>query len=119
MTKINLKSLYGDDARYIGEGSAAALESLDESHLTALNEALEELNGEGVLGIDCNVSVTHETLADFDDARTKHWSDRGSARRFAFAGRPAVEFDRFQLFRGQPRRKMIIVDLGDIRVCLT
>lgn len=119
MAKINLKSLYGDDARYIGEESAAALESLDESHLTALNEALKEFNGEGVLGIDCNVAVYHETLADFDDARAKYWSDRGYIRRFAFAGRPAVEFDRFQLFIGQPRRKMMIVDLGDIRACLT
>ena len=121
MTMINVNKLYGDDAKYVDDASAAALSQIDEVALPALNAALDELNGEGQLGCDCRVAVTHETLADFDSARSRHWAERGTRGEFEFAGLKAVKFCNFQLFKWTPRNKhgLIVVDLGDVRVCLT
>ena len=117
MTKINLKSLYGDNAQYSDENSTTALEQIDEAYLPALNEALEDFQSGAdlQLGCDCSVAVTHETLADFDAARANHWNGRGARDDVEVGGCKARRFKNFQLFEGQPRRSgMIVIQLGDI-----
>ena len=119
MTNINLSTVLGDDAKYVGEDSAAAIESLPESAWPAMAEAIGEHNGEGsVPGIDCAVAVTHETLADFENSRAASWTEKGSRAEHSFAGFKAIEYDRFQLRRGEPRKHSIVIDLGDVRVAL-
>ena len=102
---------------YLGD-AAVALSSIDDARWPAVLEALDELNCGGTdPGIDCEVVKTYETFDDFDDARKK-WAEKGSRSELEFSGVKALKFERFQLFRGQPRRKQIVLDLGDFRLCL-
>lgn len=104
---------------YLDENSAAAISTLPDGTWSAILEALDELScGARDPGIDCKVAITHETLDDFDAARTSRWSERGSRSEHEFQGLRALKFERFQLFRGQPRRDSVVVDLGDRRVAL-
>lgn len=105
--------------KYTSEGSIIAIESLTDDQFDALNEALEEFNGAGDLGIDVDCAKTSETLADFDEARMTRWNERGSRKEHTFCGFAAVQYSGFQLFRGKPRQSMIVVDLGSHRVALT
>lgn len=61
-----------------------------------------------------------EYLADaahyIDEAsRAEHWSQRGYREEVELAV-PAVKFEDVQMFKGQPRRSFLVVDLGDYRV---
>jgi hypothetical protein len=119
MTNISLSAKLGDDAKYVGDDSAAAIESLPETAWAAMVEAIGEYNGEGsVPGIDCAVAVTHETIADFEKSRTNSWTEKGRRTDHEFSGFKAVEYERFQLCRGGQRRHSIVIDLGDVRVSL-
>jgi hypothetical protein len=69
-------------------------------------------------GIDCDVAITHETLSDFDASRINHWNERGTREEIE-AALPATRYVSFQLAKGQQRREMIVVDCGDLRVCLS
>jgi len=118
-TNINLSRLLGQDAKYVGRNAAEALEGLPLAAWGALVEAVVDQNGAGsVPGIDCDVVKTHETLADFDSARVDAWSERGERAECSFAGFPARLYERFQTFKGQQRRTVIVVDCGDARAAL-
>lgn len=81
--------------------------------------ALEELyTGANEPGIDCDVAITHETIADFDDTRLHHWRERGARNEIDCSGRPAVFYAGFQRFKGSPRERCIVLDVGDRRVVL-
>jgi hypothetical protein len=110
-----------ENGKYISnESSAANIESLTDAEWPAILEALDELHG-GCTdpGIDCDVVITHDTLADFDVARRNDWREPGSRTDLVCAGRPATHYGRLQVRKGQPRTDLIVVDLGDRRVALT
>ena len=107
------------NANWMSAASAAAISSLPDSAWPAVLAGLDELNaGATDPGIDCSVSVTHETLADFDAARSSNWAERGARRAVDCAGMPGVMFERFQLRRGDARRSQVVIDLGCRRVSL-
>lgn len=107
-----------ENAKWTGERAASALEQVPDAHWDAVLAATQEFGGTDP-GIDCDVVVTRETLADFDAARAEHWSERGSRSEHAIEGLSALKFERFQLARGKTRQGcMIVIDLGDIRLAL-
>ena len=120
MEKIDLQAVLSDDAKYVGEDAAASLSGLPAEAWPALKAAVEDRNGSGSIpGIDCGIVITRETLADFDDARLRHWSERGSREAREYDGRPALLFERFQPMRGMTRRTAIVLDCGECRAVLT
>ena len=119
MTKtIQLSDVYGDDARYVGENSAAAIEGLPAECWPALLQAMEEMGWGDEPGIDCKVAKTSETLADFDASRRDHWSEKGQREEVELAGYKAIKYERFQLHKGATRHDQIVIDCGDCRAAL-
>jgi hypothetical protein len=119
MTNATITTYLTENARYIGEQSAAAISTLTDADWPVVLAALEELNG-GCTdpGIDCAVATTAETLDDFDNSRATYWSEKGSRKTIDCAGRSAVLFDRFQLRRGSERVSQVVIDFGARRVVL-
>jgi hypothetical protein len=119
MSNPIITAYLAENAAYIGEDSAAAISSLNDAEWPAVLEALDEFNSGGTdPGLDCAVTVTHETLADFDAARSDAWSERGSRSELTCASHPALHFERFQLHRGDQRKSSVVLDLSRIRVVL-
>ncbi len=119
MTRISLKDVYGDDAGYVDGDSAAAIEGMPANAWGALIEGCEALTGGTEPGIDCPVSKTHETIADFDNSRATYWSERGQRFEETYDGKRAVRFENLQLKKGTRRIDTIVIDLGDCRAVLT
>ena len=116
---MTISTYLTDNSNWIDERSAAAITQLNDAQWPAVLAALDEYSGGATdPGIDCNVAITHETLADFDDARANHWSERGSRDEHNFDGIAAIKYERFQLTRGQERRDMVVLDLGAVRLSL-
>lgn len=123
---ISLTQHLGDNAQYVDDDSAAAIESLPDSAwpalLTAANHELELEDDEPpteMPGIDCTVAVTHQPLNDFEDARQNHWRECKYHEEILCDGHPAIYYNGVQAIRGQQRRNMIVIDLGDIRAIVT
>ena len=116
---MTISTYLTENSQWIDESSAAAITQVDDSQWLAVLAALDEYSGGATEpGIDCNVAITHETLADFDAARANHWSERGSRDEHTFGDIAAIKYERFQLARGQERRDMVVLDLGAVRLSL-
>ena len=116
---MTISTYLTDNSNWIDERSAAAITQVTDAQWPAVLAALDIHSGGATdPGIDCNVAVTHETLADFDAARANHWSERGSRAEHTFDGIAAIKYERFQLARGQERRDMVVLDLGAVRLSL-
>jgi len=117
MTVID--TFLAENEKWIDEASAAAISRIPADKWPAVIAALNIQSGGATdPGIDCNVAITHETLADFDAARANHWSERGSREEHTFDGIAAIKYERFQLARGRERRDMVVLDLGAVRLSL-
>lgn len=115
MTKIEYIEA---NAKWLGERVAANLEQVPDAHWAALLAATA-IHGGTDPGIDCDVVITRETLADFDAARQLHWSERGSRTEHTIEGCTVLQFERFQIARGKTRQGcMVVIDMGDLRVAL-
>jgi hypothetical protein len=116
------------NVKYLSEGSAAALDQVPDAQWAAVLDAAgvwaggkpgePAVDGQAEPGIECDVVATHDTLAEFDDARLNHWSEQGRRLEITIEGLPARKFERFQLARGGQRKDMVVVDLGDLRIAL-
>lgn len=101
-----------ENAQYIGETAASIIESMSDEQFETLFEAVKAFSllepgfGEFV--------KTHETLADFHHARERHWCERGAVK----VRGEATLFEGYQLHKGDARRTIAVVDLGDFRLCL-
>ena len=114
-----IDTFLAENEKWIDEASAAAITQVNDAQWPAVLAALDIQSGGATdPGIDCNVAITHETLADFDAARVNHWSERGSRDEHNFNGIAAIKYERFQLARGQERRDMVVLDLGAVRLSL-
>lgn len=119
MTTISIKKIYGADSHYVDEDSAVAIEGLPEDAWDVLVEASDSLLQAGRdPGIDCSVTKTHETIAEFDKSRAESWSEKGGRFEHDILGRPAVFYRDFQMRRGEPRHEQVLIDLGDCRAVL-
>ena len=116
----SIVSAYLDaNAAWIDERSAAAISRVTDEQWPAVLAALDLHSGGATApGIDCRVVVTTETLADFDEARDNHWSERGRRTEQRIDGLDALRFERLQLFRGSTRRDLTVLDLGTARLSL-
>jgi hypothetical protein len=114
------KSEYLEENRkWLSDDNAAAICQIPDAAWDAVVEATGTVNtGASDPGIDCGVTITHETFGDFEDSRANFWTEKGSMKRLTIGGYPALHFERFQLRRGQPRHDQIVLDLGDIRIAL-
>ena len=108
--------IIGDDVNYMDDDSLTALESLDDSAWPVLVEAAR-LAGAGDPGIDNEIALTHETLAQFDDSRNA-WSERGARREIEVGGVAGREYKDIQIAKGQRRQNLIVLDFGSQRVTM-
>lgn len=107
-----------ENAKWLNESSAAAIERIPTAAWPAVIEGVETLVGGKEPGIDCGVVITHETLQDFDAARQNHWKNKGTRTARLIEGLTCLHFERFQLRAGDTRRSQFVIDAGDLRICL-
>lgn len=62
----------------------------------------------------CEAVQTAETLADFEQAAASY-AECGAVERGTLAGFPFVHFGVVQAAKGQQRRSLSVIDLGDVR----
>lgn len=60
---------------------------------------------------------THETLDQYVDS-SNVWAERSGFERGEIAGLPFVAWKSCQAIKGQARRSMSVIDLGDIRIAI-
>ena len=108
-----------ENAKYLDERVAANLEQIPDDLWAAVVAGTNELtHGGDEPGIDCDVVITRETVADFDNTRSTHWNESGARRAVDCGGRPAVLFEKFQRAKGQPRDTILVIDCGELTVVL-
>ena len=108
--------IIGDDVNYMDDDSLTALESLDDSAWPVLVEAAR-LGGAGDPGIDNDIALTHETLAQFDDSRNA-WSERGEREEIEVSGTAGRVYENIQMHKGERRCNLIVLDFGAQRVTM-
>lgn len=117
-TQMTMQEYITANAKWLGERVSANLAQIPDAALPALVAACNDLGGGDEPGIDCDVIITHESLADFDASRSQHWSEPGVREEVEYSGFKAVSYERLQLRKGTPRVSIIVVDIGDKRVAL-
>ena len=60
---------------------------------------------------------TQETLAQWEES-SKSWNERTAMKSGEIAGFPFRAWKSVQAVKGQPRRSMSVIDLGDVRIVL-
>ena len=113
----NLTAYIEENRSYLGD-SLIVLEQLTEAQFNVLKAVTEEM-GNADVGIDNHPVKSHESLADFDAARSNHWAERGSREASEIEGHQVVFYNRFQPIRGQQRRDMAVVQFDGFTVSLT
>lgn len=60
---------------------------------------------------------THETLEQFEES-SKFWNERSSVKHGEIAGFKFLAWSNAQAKKGQQRRQMSVIDLGDVRFAI-
>lgn len=108
--------IIGDDVDYMDAASLAALEVLDDAAWPVLVEACQ-MAGAGDPGIDNEIALTHETLAEFDASRNA-WSERGEREEIEVSGTAGRVYENIQVHKGARRCNLIVLDFGAQRVTM-
>lgn len=108
--------IIGSDVDYMDADSLAALEALDDAAWPVLVEACQ-MAGAGDAGIDNDIALTHETLADFDYSR-HGWSERGEREEIEVSGIAGRVYKNIQTHKGERRCNLIVLDFGSQRVTM-
>jgi hypothetical protein len=116
MTK---QELISENTDHMTDESLAAIEQIPEAAWDSVTTIALDENGWDEIGLNCDVSITHETLEDFDNSRINHWSERGQRSEIEANGFKAIGYSGLQIAKGQQRKEMIVVDCGDVRACLS
>lgn len=82
----------------------------------ATNGNLYDAEFEGGSWMEAAVE-TADTLADFE-AASANYAECSSMTRGTVAGLPCIAFERVQVRKGDPRRPLGVIDLGDVRVAI-
>jgi hypothetical protein len=109
--------IIGADVDYMDADSLAALEVLDDAAWPVLVEACQ-MAGAGDVGIDNEIALTHETLAEFDDSRRNGWSERGDREEIEVSGVVGRVYENIQVHKGARRCNLIVLDFGAQRVTM-
>ncbi len=108
--------IIGGDVDYMDADSLAALEALDDAAWPVLVEACQ-MAGAGDVGIDNDIALTHETLAEFDASRNG-WSERGEREEIEVSGTAGRAYKNIQMHKGERRCNLIVLDFGAHRVAM-
>lgn len=65
-----------------------------------------------------STTETADTLDEFVKG-SAGWNERGCVRKFRVAGLRAVYFGEVQARKGDTRRELTVIDLGDVRVAVS
>tara|TARA_B100000989_G_C19513482_1_gene460379 strand:- start:601 stop:912 length:312 start_codon:yes stop_codon:yes gene_type:complete len=65
----------------------------------------------------CEAVQTAETLGDFLESSRK-WNERAGFSEGEIEGVRFVAWESVQIAKGQPRRELSVIDLGDVRIVL-
>ena len=114
---MTVEELYGEDAHYIDEDSAAAIEQVPAHLWAALQETMNDLVEGCEIGVDYKIAVTHETMEHFEDARKNHWVECGGVEPVN-GPLKAVQYLQVQIAKGHQRKEIVVVDLGETRAVL-
>ena len=118
MTNIDLIEICGADVEYMDECSVMAIESLPADLWPVIVAACEDLTGGDGPGIDCEISVTHETIADFIDS-SKGYRELGDKKSIQIKGKDALKMTGIQFHKYDCRINMVVLDCGTRRVVLS
>ena len=123
--KINISAMDTECLMYVSDSSAAAIESLTADCWTTLLQAgcllqTYDLDDAGEADFDSHVSITHDSLDSIRQARITDWTEGTiDADVTKCNGFSAVRFANVQRAVGQQRQDVLVVDLGDVRLCLS
>lgn len=93
------------------------MNSVPDSEIRERMLALMEAEGEGLFD-ESDVAITADPLDFFDEAAAQEcWSYRRRTSRI-IDGLSFVAFEGVQMFKGQPRRDLKIVDFGEKRAVI-
>ena len=114
---MTIQEYIATNKQWLGARVSANLDQVPEDKWPALLAGVKVLGGSEP-GIDCDVVITHETFADFDQSRAQRWSESGTRKEAMLADCKSLLFDHFQSRRGTPRTSILVIDIGDKRVVL-
>ena len=127
MTTHTLQEFFATSAEYADEETIEAIEQLSEYEWEAAKDATYKLidadpadddEGSEMPGMSCSCTITETTLDDFKHAQLKFWREKGSCEELTIREFNALHFQGVQPGKGQPRYDMIVLDLGEKRLCL-
>lgn len=72
-------------------------------------------NGENYID---DLVFTRETIDDFKEAASKHWSECGEITTDEVNGVPRITFRDVQVGKGARRGNLTVADFGPVRVCM-
>lgn len=104
-----------ENKEYLNTDDLACIEAMSEAAFQAVVKATRHKTGNAEPGIDCALTKTRETIADFDAARRDHWREKGARQDLSFDGFPAVFYDAVQMRGGERRASFIVIDAGEWR----
>ena len=108
-----------ENAAYLDDRILANLEQIPNEAWGAVVESVDLANAGGSEpGIDCDITITHDTIDDFETARREHWRECRRATMLTLGGLKVANYLGVQMHKGDRRRDIAVVDCGKIRVCL-
>lgn len=108
-----------ENTDYLNDRILANLEQIPDEAWNVVVECVDLANSGGSEpGIDCDIAITHDTLDDFETARSEHWRECRRATISTVGGFQVASYSGVQMHKGGQRRDIAIIDCGEIRVCL-
>ena len=107
-----------NEAYITNENSLAALEQLTPEEWDAVRESADDTGWEAP-GLDCEIAITAETLDEYDHSRANHWSEPGAREEATYNEMASRLYNGLQLFKGQRRRDICVINSGDRRIVLS
>lgn len=115
MERIDPKIALGENFEYADDGTILALSGLPAAAWPVIQAAAKIFGGpkaDEEIGVSVFVERSHETLEQWDDSR-KGWSECAGWRELVIEGRPARQYERIQMRKGERRHDCLVVDVGD------
>ena len=108
-----------ENKSYLGEDQVGIIEQLtDDQFLAIVN--FTKLMGNTDPGLDNTLVKTHETIADFEEARKNNWRECRKYTASTVKNFPAMLYENVQMVKNAPRKSQLaVIDLGDFRIAVS
>ena len=110
---MNAQTYLSENADYMDETSAAALEHVSDAQWADVMAAHQATVGTDRPGMSSLVTITRETLEDFANSRSR-WAEKGKAENHS----SFIVYRNCQAVKGQQRVDLTIVNLGEQRLVI-